>query len=107
MKNENFEDSLKKWNENEKAANELINIVGRLWYDKSVELIMLRSLLVNRGSGKILNKHLRAEAVLGKPVRVQDSLLIAKALLAENLAPAQCDCFCPRQTQLHHRCQSA
>ena len=89
--NDNFETSLKAWNENEKAANELINIVGRLWYDKSVELIMLRSLLVNRGSGKILNKHLRAEAVLGKPVRVQDSLLIAKALLAENLAPARID----------------
>ena len=49
--NDNFETSLKAWNENEKAANELINIVGRLWYDKSVELIMLRSLLVNRGSG--------------------------------------------------------
>ena len=88
---DNYENSLKAWNENEKAANELINIVGRLWYDKSVELILLRSLLVNRGSGKILNKHLRAEAVLGKPVRVQDSLLIAKALLAENLAPARID----------------
>ena len=87
MKNDNFETSLKAWNENEKAANELINIVGKLWYDKSVELIMLRSLLVNRGSGKILNKHLRAEAVMGKPVRVQDSLLIAKALLAEIWLP--------------------
>ena len=91
MNNDSFETSLKAWNENEKAANELINIVGRLWYDKSVELIMLRSLLVNRGSGKILNKHLRASTVLNKPVRVQDSLLIAKALLAENLAPARID----------------
>ena len=91
MNNDNFETSLKAWNENEKAANELINIVGKLWYDKSVELILLRSLLVNRGSGKILNKHLRAENVLHKPVRVQDSLLIAKALLAENLAPARID----------------
>ena len=91
MKNDSFETSLKAWNENEKAANELIGIVGKLWYDKSVELIMLRSLLVNRGSGKILNKHVRAENVLGKPVRVQDSLLIAKALLAENLAPARID----------------
>ena len=89
--NENYESSLLKWNENEKAANEFINIVGKLWYDKSIELILLRSLLVNRGSGKILNKHLRAEDVLGKPVRVQDSLLIAKAMLAENIAPARID----------------
>ena len=28
---DNYESSLKLWNENEKAANELINIVGRLW----------------------------------------------------------------------------
>lgn len=91
MSNETYESSLLKWNENEKAANEFINIVGKLWYDKSIELILLRSLLVNRGSGKILNKHLRAEDVLGKPVRVQDSLLIAKAMLAENIAPARID----------------
>ncbi len=90
-KEENFETSLHAWNENEKAANEFINIVGKLWYDKSVELILLRSALINRGSGKILNKHLRAEAILEKPVRVQDSLLIAKAMLAENMAPARID----------------
>lgn len=91
MSKENYEASLKAWNENEKAANEFINIVGRLWYDKSVELILLHSVLVNRGSGKILNKHLRAEAILEKPVRVQDSLMIAKAILAENIAPARID----------------
>src|SRR5574344_332548 len=89
--NDNFETSLKAWNENEKAANEFINIVGKLWYDKSIELILLRSVLINRGSGKILNKHLRAETILEKPVRVQDSLLIAKAILAENIAPARID----------------
>jgi Glyceraldehyde-3-phosphate dehydrogenase/erythrose-4-phosphate dehydrogenase len=88
---DSFESSLKTWNENEKAANEFINIVGKLWYDKSIELIMLHSVLINRGSGKILNKHLRAEGILEKPVRVQDSLLIAKAILAENIAPARID----------------
>lgn len=86
-----FETSLQSWNQNEKAANEFINIVGKLWYDKSIELILLRSVLINRGSGKILNKHLRAEGILGKPVRIQDSLLIAKAILAENIAPARID----------------
>lgn len=91
MKNETYEKSLAVWNQNEMAANEFINIVGKLWYDKSIELILLRSALINRGSGKILSKHLRAEAILGKPVRVQESLLIAKAILAENIAPARID----------------
>lgn len=75
----------------EKASAELINLVSKLWYEKSIELILLRSVLVNRGSGKILNKHIRAETILKKPVRVEDSLLIAKAIYDENIAPARID----------------
>ncbi len=86
-----FDASLKSWIENEKAATEFINVVSRLWFDKSIELILLRSVLVNRGIGKILNKHIRAETILKKPVRVQDSLLIAKAMLEEDIAPARID----------------
>lgn len=88
---EQFNASLKSWIDNEKAATELIGVIGCLWYDKSIELILLRSVLVNRGAGKILNKHIRAETILKKPVRVQDSLLIAKAILAQEIAPARID----------------
>ncbi|PKP49680.1 MAG: glyceraldehyde-3-phosphate dehydrogenase [Bacteroidetes bacterium HGW-Bacteroidetes-1] len=88
---EKFNESLKMWIDNEMAAAELITVLSRLWYEKSIELILLRSVLVNRGSGKILNKHIRAETILKKPVRVQDSLLIAKAILEEEVAPARID----------------
>lgn len=88
---ERFNNSLKSWIDNEMAAAELINIASRLWYEKSIELILLRSVVINRGSGKILNKHIRAETILNKPVRVQDSLLIAKAILEEDVAPARID----------------
>ncbi len=88
---DNFDSSLKSWMDNEKAAAEFINITSRLWFEKSIELILLRSVLVNRGTGKILNKHIRAETILKKPVRVQDSLLIAKAILEEEIAPARID----------------
>ncbi len=88
---EKFNSSIKSWIEMEKASAELINLVSKLWYEKSIELILLRSVLVNRGSGKILNKHIRAETILKKPVRVEDSLLIAKAIYDENIAPARID----------------
>lgn len=88
---EDYDKSLKSWIDNEKAAVEFINIVAKLWFDKSIELIILRSQLIDRGSGKVLNKHRRAETILNKPVRVQDSLLIAKAILAEDFAPARID----------------
>lgn len=86
-----FDASLKSWIDTEKAAAELINITSRLWFEKSIELILLRSVLVNRGTGKLLNKHIRAETILKKSVRVQDSLLIAKAILDEDIAPARID----------------
>jgi glyceraldehyde 3-phosphate dehydrogenase len=88
---EKFNNSLRSWIDNEKAATEFIGVVSKLWFDKSIELILLRSVLVNRGSGKVLNKHIRAETILKKPVRVQDSLLIANAILEEDIAPARID----------------
>jgi glyceraldehyde 3-phosphate dehydrogenase len=88
---DSFDKSLKDWIDDEKAAIEFINVVGKLWFDKSIELICLRSQLIDRGPGKILNKHVRAETILKKHVRVQDSLLLAKAILAEDVAPARID----------------
>ncbi len=88
---EKFNSTIKSWIEMEMAASELINVVSKLWYEKSVELILLRSVLINRGSGKVLNKHIRAETILKKPVRVEDSLLIAKAIYELNIAPARID----------------
>lgn len=88
---EKFNSTIKSWIEMEKAAAELITLVSKLWYEKSIELILLRSVLVNRGSGKILNKHIRAETILKKPVRVEDSLLIAKAIYDASVAPARID----------------
>ncbi len=86
-----FDQALKAWIDDEKAAAEFINVLGKLWFEKSIELICLRSQLIDRGPGKILNKHVRAETILKKPVRIQDSLLLAKAILSEDIAPARID----------------
>ena len=86
-----FENSLKAWMDDEKAAIEFINVLGKLWFEKSIELILLHAQLIDRGAAKILNKHIRAEMILKKPVRVQDSLILAKAILTEDIAPARID----------------
>ena len=86
-----FEKSLKNWITDEKHALEFIHVVSKLWFDKSIELILYRSQLIDRGAGKVLNKHVRAETILDKPVRIQDSLILAKAILAEDIAPARID----------------
>ena len=74
---ENYNKALKKWIDDEKAAVEFINVASKLWFDKSIELILLRSTLIDCGAAQILNKHIEAEAILKKPVKVQDSLLLA------------------------------
>ncbi|OQX79267.1 MAG: glyceraldehyde-3-phosphate dehydrogenase [Bacteroidetes bacterium 4484_276] len=86
-----FENSLKAWMDDEKAAIEFINVLGKLWFEKSIELIILHGQLIDRGAASILNKHIRAETILNKPVRVKDSLILAKAILTEDIAPTRVD----------------
>jgi len=88
---EDYNTALKDWIDDEKAAVEFIHVAGKLWFDKSIELIILRSQLIDRGPAKVLNKHVRAETILKTPIRIQDSLLLAKAILTEDVAPARID----------------
>lgn len=88
---EDYNTALKDWIDDEKAAVEFIHVAGKLWFDKSIELIILRSQLIDRGPAKVLNKHVRAETILKVPIRIQDSLLLAKAILTEDVAPARID----------------
>ncbi len=43
--NASYEAQLNDWIDHEKAALDLINYVGKLWFDKSVELILFRNQL--------------------------------------------------------------
>jgi glyceraldehyde 3-phosphate dehydrogenase len=88
---EHFQSTLDLWNKEQKTAGEFMDIIGRLWYDKDVELIFFRRQLLDRGTNSILHKHSYAENIINKPLTIQDSLLIAKAMLELNLAPARID----------------
>ena len=50
MTKEVYESTLKDWIEDEKAAIELIGVLGKLWFDKSVELIIFRNQMVDRST---------------------------------------------------------
>ncbi|MBL0340493.1 MAG: glyceraldehyde-3-phosphate dehydrogenase [Bacteroidetes bacterium] len=70
---------------------ELIHILGSLWYDKSVELIIFRNQIVDRSASQILALHQYAKEIVNKPITVYDSVLIAKELNSLKLAPARID----------------
>jgi glyceraldehyde 3-phosphate dehydrogenase len=86
-----YETNLQRWIENEKAAIELIGIVGNLWFDKSVELILFRNQLVGKSTPEILNYHEYANNVVKVSITIQDTLKIAKAITQLNIAPSRID----------------
>ena len=91
MINNSYELTLKEWNQKEKAAVELSAIASQLWFDKSVELIIFRRQLVDARASEILNHHLYAQRFLNRPLTIEISLALTKALVKLDLAPSRID----------------
>lgn len=79
------------WIENEKAAIELIHLIGDLWFNRSVELVIFRNQLVDRSASQILNLHQYSKDFVRKPIHVQDTLEIARHMTQLELAPSRID----------------
>jgi glyceraldehyde 3-phosphate dehydrogenase len=86
-----YVDSLDKWKSDEKLGFEFVNILGQLYYDKSIELILFRSQLIDRSASVILYKHSYSKTVIGKVLKIKDSLAIANVLYELDLPPARID----------------
>ena len=89
--NGNYESSLNDWVVREKYANEFINVLYKLFYDKSIELVLFRSQLIDRSASLVLYRHSYAENIINKPLRVIDSLNLAKAILHCNVGASKLD----------------
>ena len=89
--NHQYEESLKQWFCDEKIANEFITVLSHLFYDKSIELLMHRSQLLDRAASVILYKHSYAQRYVNKALKVQDSLMLAKAILKSDIENARID----------------
>ncbi len=89
--NGNYEKSLNEWAYQEKLANEFISVVYKLFYDKSIELVLFRNQLIDRSANMILYRHSYAENIIDKSLRIKDSLKLAKAILHSDVGPARID----------------
>ena len=76
-----FERSLKDWAKQEMIANEFISVLSKLFYNKSIELVLYRNQLVDRSASKILYMHSYAENLVGERLDISTSLLLAKSIL--------------------------
>jgi len=86
-----YESELNDWITQEKAAIELISIVGGLWFERSVELILFHNELTDRNSSALMNLHLYAKNIVKQPITVLDTLLMAREIQKLDLAPSRID----------------
>ncbi len=86
-----YEAELNSWINQEKSAVDLISSVGKLMYDKGVELVFFRNHLVDVNISQLLKLFGYAKNVVRKPVAVKAVSEMAKALLEIDLAPSKID----------------
>ncbi len=89
--NGSYEDSLNDWARQEMIANEFISVLSKLFYNKSIELVLFRSQLVDRSASLILYRHSYAENIINTQLKIEDSLELAKAILHCNVKPSKID----------------
>lgn len=87
----NYDSNLNSWIQEEKKAIELTQIVGALWLDHSIELILFRRRIFDNSISEILNDHLYAARFAGLPFTVDTSITLAKAITKLDLKPARID----------------
>ncbi len=89
--NGQYESSLKNWANQEMIANEFISVLSKLFYNKSIELVLYRDQLVDRSASRILYMHSYAENLVGRELEISTSLLLAKSILHCNVSPSKLD----------------
>lgn len=89
--NYDYDTQLKEWINHEKAAIDLINYVGKLWFDKSVELVLFRNQLVDKSSSEIMQLHLYAKDFVRKPITVKDTAQLARVIYESDICPSRID----------------
>jgi glyceraldehyde 3-phosphate dehydrogenase len=86
-----YDSEFTSWIAKEKKAIELINIVGQLWFDKSIELILFRKPLFDCSGSEILAHHQYVQEITGTEISIYQTLEIAKGISEINIAPSRID----------------
>lgn len=89
--NADYQTQLNEWINYEKAAIDLISAIGKLWFEKSIELILFRNQLVDRSASEIMNLHLYAKNIVKKPITVYDTVTLANEILKSNVGAGRID----------------
>jgi glyceraldehyde 3-phosphate dehydrogenase len=91
-KNKNlFEQEMKLQAEKRKAAVEFIKVVNDLWFDRSIELLVFRNILLDTSVSEVLSLQEYARNFVGKPINIHETLSIAKEIQKLDLKASRID----------------
>ena len=88
---ESYSNELNAYIDQEKAAVELMHSIGKLLFEKNIELVLFRNHLVDKNISEILNLHKYAAKVVESPINVVDSAELASEIYNMDIAPAKID----------------
>ncbi len=86
-----YQSQLNEWIKHEKATIDLIGYIGKLWFEKSIELILFRNQLHDRSASEIMNLHLYAKNIVKKPITVNDTVMLASEIYKNDIGPGRID----------------
>lgn len=87
----NYQTEFDRWIEQEKNAVELMNLVGKLWFDRSIELLLFRQPLFDISSSQVLANHEHARRITNQDIDIHLSLQLVQSIAALDLAPSRID----------------
>ncbi|MEM9545878.1 MAG: glyceraldehyde-3-phosphate dehydrogenase [Bacteroidota bacterium] len=79
------------WLNKKKSATALNFYIGELMYQKGIELVLFRNSLNEVSISELLSLHEYAREIVDKPIEIETSVEIAKALLEQNLGLSKID----------------
>ncbi|MEZ4924033.1 MAG: glyceraldehyde-3-phosphate dehydrogenase [Crocinitomicaceae bacterium] len=86
-----YEKELQNYIDSEKAAVNLANYIGKLLYDKGIELVLFRNHLTDISISEIINLHSYAEKTVGKKIYITTTSALAEEIYNLNIPPAKID----------------
>ncbi|MGW4246893.1 glyceraldehyde-3-phosphate dehydrogenase [Nocardia sp. NPDC004722] len=84
-------DHLDRWNAHEAAAEAMIPIIGKLYRDKGVTILLHSRSLVNKSVISILRTHRFARQIEGEELSVDETFPFLEVLSAMDLGPSKVD----------------
>ncbi len=91
LKQKAYTKSFDSWVDQKKDAVRLISAIGKLLYEKGVELVLFRNPLIDVPPTEILHLHDYAEKFVKLPIQIKDTANIAEELCKLKLMPSKID----------------